>query len=255
MTVDTAKLAKIAEQVKQLLDLSASAKEIGSLAEAEVAAAKAAELMVKYNLSREVVVTQEKRDDTIYQAIPHMKGSKSVVEWQLQLGAALASAGSVLCAFTKENGFFSVIFFGDKDCTQICAYQFSYLVSAIEIEVDKSYRRNYARTKEANPGWRPAFIAGCITGLTSKLKEAVQKAEQEYREQEGAETTALAVISRDQRLARLSDRVLGPAPKMHEFQRLTGNNNTAYNKGFQWGRTVEVPAALPQSNEIPKLRG
>lgn len=178
----------ILNKIKKLLNHADSATKIGSLAEAEVAAAKANELLMQYNLSIDKVDRLEKKPQIEEQIIsPDNLFPKNEGKWMIDLWNTISKYN--FCKIITINGGMGGFYFiGQKHNKEITQY----IVEQLEVKIRELAResfRNYIGPEKRGTFIR-GFLSGAVTGIYHKLKAEREK----IKEAQNNEMTALILV-------------------------------------------------------------
>lgn len=220
----TEQQAKIIEKIRRLLALSKSPNEF----EAAAAAAKAQDLLFKYNLSTADIDIAGKSEEE-YGAAWFNDGVNS--RWRHMLLEAVASnsfceAGRVI----GRHGTYQIL--GKKSDIEIVTYLFNYLAETVE-RMAAQYRG-----KGLGREWLNAYRRGLVIGIAVTLRGQRLKSERE-----AGETSRALVISNIQKLEELKERFWAmqhskPHPEITE--------RAAFYQGTRDGRQIPIHQALKE---------
>jgi len=229
---------KIIQKIQQLLALTESSNEH----ESALAAAKAVELMQKYNISEEQTRTQGPRD--IIEETTTL-GYKTPQPWALQLAGAIAQA--YFCRILMHGGEF--IFIGRPE--NVKAATFSYmnlswkLINLAQIRT-REYTENFKAQRGYSPRgadryhqpnfWRNSWILGAAESVKQKIEEQRIKFESTQAGQ------SIVVV----RSAEVDSFVVEKYPHLGKYQSHTRDiREDAYLRGQSDGSQISLDDALP----------
>lgn len=246
---------EILEKLKKLIRLQESAEKIGSLAEAENAALRVQDLLLKYNLSLSDINTKEEKEDIgeeTYSGINDLtKGKES--DWVLHLFNVIARHN--LCEmFSRtsrgphEAGKCNrdAILVGSPTNVMIVKYTVETLVPRIRDAGKEAARKG--KNEIPNPkAFMRAFLLGATRGIAAKLKEQVEA--MKAHENNSGPITALVRTNQVQ-LKTYIDENFGRI-KLRGKQ--TPKDGGGYNKGFETGKNMSINKGVSGSNGVPVL--
>lgn len=167
---------KIIAKIKKLLALATSPNE----EEAASAAAKAAELLARYNIDREQVDNLADTSTIIEIAVPALYAL-----WRFAIGNAVGNLYFAVHYVDDRDDILipNNVFVGEPHNAQVAALMFTYLISTVE------------RLSDATVGdgsYRAAFMNGCAARLHGRMQALHQAA----THQNNSSTTLPAVYAR-----------------------------------------------------------
>lgn len=233
---------KILDKIKKLLKKSESAKDIGSIEEAEAFAAKVQELLAKYNLELSQINTDDEQygDNVEHE---YMKAWHSNIGGNDSLHIMRAIAQFNWCYVyavgdMKDN---KMVILGTPENIEVCKYIHS-IVCRIFIDASRAEYKKYVKNEDyifegrLKPvtwdTFARAFMKGCAKGLKHKLKSERERFVENNENAYG--------------LVRTNDIVLQNYVetkfKMGKGQRAGKSTDAgnAYGKGYKTGRDVTI---------------
>lgn len=168
---------KVMDRLRKLLNKATSAREIGSVPEAEAFAAKARELLEKYKLDMSEVSLeeQEKEEPVGYGETVTPKHAKAKPEnWSSDLAWYVAAHFCCrILVFQKSN---KVLLVGRPTDRAICAYVIERLLHFGEDECGRQFWRERGRRQRATgswamPNWKASWYLGYVTALRDRFAE------------------------------------------------------------------------------------
>lgn len=155
-------MEQIVEKIQKLLALSKSQNEH----EAAAAAARAAELMTKYQISEAEIPSDE-------------EGSEIISELDVEPGVKKGWKGQVIYGVAYSLGIQSFYTYGTKAFRLVgrdsdlsaAKYMISYLVSEINRLADKAWNKAKMFTAEHGKAWKNSFRVGAAMTVKGRLKE------------------------------------------------------------------------------------
>lgn len=161
-------VSPIVEKIAKLLKKAESAREVGSLKEAELFAGKVNELLVKHNLEMSQVESIDLSSDRVLDTLDDLKinleyGKNSIEGlWEIDLAGAIARYNftKVLfrgsrhkSAFTGTIFYPKINFIGRKDNVEISIYLFEFLRNAFSELAASGYKEEFDATREKFAWW------------------------------------------------------------------------------------------------------
>lgn len=232
---------KIIEKIIKLMEKADSAKEIGSIAEAEAFAAKAQKLLAEYNLTK-ADLTKEEAAAEIYHVempskVPGIGGRSS-----LNIMAVIARFNwcrAYTYGKTSEN---KMIIVGSPENIEVCQYIHSQLIIAfitIGNKEYKNYKENFEPWMNERTGkpvgfdtYMRTFFAGAADGLSTKLRE-------EREEFMKANESSTAIIRTNEVV--IKDYVAAKWGGSGKGRRQNYDDSAgAYSKGVQAGKSAKI---------------
>jgi rRNA processing protein Krr1/Pno1 len=163
----------IIDKIHKLLNLKEGAEAVGSLAEAENAAAKLQDLLMKYNLDLAEVrkAKQEERfemhDDWVYMGD---KADKRESTWVTMLCAAIAR--NSMCRVSVHDWHIHII--GEKNNVQLILYICDQMIEKVRIAEKFAWKIHDAQPdfygKEKRGTFRRGFYQGACHGIDQRLR-------------------------------------------------------------------------------------
>lgn len=174
------KNTKVIEKIIKLMEKAESAKELGSIAEAETFAAKAQELLATYNLSKSDLTKEEAAAEIIHMSMPaKVKGIGGKSSFNImQVIAKFNWCSAYTMGKTSDN---KMIMVGSPENIEACQYIHSIVMRAFMAvgKVDyKKYKEDFEPYMNPVTGkpvgfdtYMRTFFLGASQGLHSKLRE------------------------------------------------------------------------------------
>lgn len=226
------KLAKLIEHEK-------SAKEIGSVNEAEAFAVRIQELLLEVQI--------KKLDDTdpireeMFDPFDHDLKRSRRVKWQERLANVLSSANS--CKHLIIPGSNLIVFVGRDSDRKTVIYLYGMLARLIESESQLTYWREYktAQRKERRgedpwatkdlKGFRQSWISGAIFGLTQRFME-------KKKEMVNTDEKRALILCSEQKVQDFVDQI--STGKAKTLSGRHGFNEDGFDSGKKWGSSVSI---------------
>lgn len=170
---------KIIDKIIKMMEKAESAKEIGSIAEAETFAAKAQDLLAKYNLSKSDLTKEEAAAEIIHiempSKVPGIGGRSS-----FNIMAVIARFNWCQAYTYGKSSANKMIMIGSPENIEVCQYIHSTVMAAFmrvgKVEY-KEYKENFTWDQNPRTGkpvgfdtFMRTFLKGASDGLHLKLK-------------------------------------------------------------------------------------
>lgn len=192
---------KIIDRIKKILEL---AKNSSNEEEAATAAARAAELMTKFEITEAELAIEAGVEHTPEPIEHHVIRDDGKVRqrrsaWRGIIAGAVAQ--SYGCRSYFQGG--HVVFFGRTSGNQACTYTYQYLCNEVEALTSVAWiRAGLKPSKSLTKSWKNAFRIGAARTIASRLtstQKVVQEALKTALETapESTQTQALMVIDRE----------------------------------------------------------
>lgn len=244
MTTSEKELDSIKEKIEKLLNKAESAKQIGSLEEAAAFAAKASNLLMKYNLCMSDIGGKPKDDMEVGRIdLGELHGfNKTEGDWVVQLYNAIAKFN--LCRVIKVNmpGHMKIVIIGDKFNTETVMYIAGQLVNRLK-ELQRERFKQYKGTEKKGTFKRSYFI-GAVNGIWDKLEE-----NKKAQEVENVNVTAL-VRTNELELQSKVEEVFADSLKTGKARKSKGQDGSFY--GYQDGKRMNVNPGLNEKSKQHK---
>ncbi len=218
--------ARIAEKVRRLLALSTSSNEH----EAAAAAAKAQELLHRYNLSMADVSAAERPDY-----------GREIVD----IGNSASWRGVLLQAIAKPNGAYVVglgagryAIIGQPHTIEVCRYLYEYLSREIDRLADQAWSR-YSGYESSSRRWKTSFRFGAVSIVADRL--------QRQRQAQEAEPESRALIIRDD--AAVKAAVTRYYPRLAQQRVRAGTSSSGYRAGQQAGASMGLHTGIGATSQ------
>lgn len=230
---------KILEKIQKLLNLAEGAKAIDSLAEAELAATRAQELLIKYNLSLEQVeegTVLVMVDREIIKTMGFEK--KSDGTWVSDLWSAIAKNNFCKILY-KGRGKWYIVLIGEEHNRLIVKDLVESFIPRIRALAPK-YRKEYLENIEEGTQswmiekkgtWRRGFFRGAVEGIRSKLAEHYEELKQESEE-----INKMALVKMDKIEVYMSEKY----PKLKYTTQTKSSGTSGREQGFKIGKSMNL---------------
>lgn len=231
----------VMDKLRKLMRHEESAREIGSIAEAEAFAAKIQQLLIEHKLEMSEVkasddhdterddgpVDEQKFDPTAL-GIPY--SGRQRVAWIEDLASVIARAH--FCRILVMNGTTSIWFVGKAQDRAVTGYVFSALVKAAIAQCDSAYNRARSDPWADTKGFRRSFYSGFVGAIRDRL----------YQQRKAADaTTSTALV-----LANADGAVQAYMKKHSSKASSIGSSSTFNRDGFSRGQAAGQRASMAQ---------
>jgi len=246
-------------KIQKLLSLSDSPNEN----EAAQAAAKATELLQKYNLSMETVDSSKIGETGKVERQRHKYAkSKRRTRWEVDLSSAVADANFCKCLY----GFYHITFIGKPHNIKVARYMFEQLAERLYWIVYEKTQEWGKETKQQMADeqgwnvkdidarsdiyphpttWRANWLDGAVSGINRQLFE-----QRRTFEKSSKKANALMVITGKEIEAFMEENY----PKLGSISFDYGGAYDAYNRGHSYGREMSISKGIESSGGSKKLK-
>lgn len=239
----------IIARIKKLLKHAASAKEIGSLQEAEAFTAKANELLLEYNLEISQIKLEEGEDEFaqwMYAESISYKNNQSGDRWLLKLIGVLTKHN--LCSYTYNSHFKTFRVYGRMENVDSVVWLYNFLSTGLLRLAQQAHVNRTMDEKIFYGNNRYSFLKdwliGAVTGFDAKLEAQRQAAAK------ASQMNALMVINKDA-LNRYADtKIANLKPGRKSKPIYVGS---AYEKGYEVGRNYSINKPLTAAKSTTKM--
>ena len=170
----TTDLDKIKSRIEKMLRKAESAKEIGSLHEAEVFAKTANKLLMEYNLSMSDINLGENKQN-INDFGLELKYNKTDGDWMVRLYHTIAKFN--LCKVIRIGKTTKIVIIGEKYNVDLVMFISSQLVHVIKSLCSQRWKE-YNGFEKKNT-FKRGYYSGAVVGLYSKLREQQEELNRE----------------------------------------------------------------------------
>lgn len=238
-------LEKVTEKIRKLLAKSESAKESGSIQEAEIFALKAQDLLLQYNLSQQDINKPE--ESPILMEIINLndfeKIAKTEGDWILSLFIGLSRYNLCKSIILGNRGNNIIYIFGERHNIDIVKYlhdQLRVKIKRLSLEAWKEYRGLEKRNT-----FLRGYKKGVVVGIEKKLYDQQQEQMKKYEGMPGLVKVNMEAI--DKTVAR----EVGPLGRSRS-RALSGQEGR--NRGFKDGYNMNINKGISnQAGSSQKL--
>lgn len=243
--VDNKELGKVTEKIRKLLAKSESAKESGSIQEAELFALKAQDLLLQYNLSQQDINKPE--ESPIIAEIVDLndfeKIAKTESDWVLTLFIELSKYNLCKSIILGNRGYNKVYVFGERHNIDIVKFlhdQLRVKIKRLSLEAWKEYKGLEKRNT-----FLRGYKKGVVQGIKTKLLEQQQAQMKKYEGMPGLVKVNTQAINKSIAIK------LGPLGKSRS-RALSGEDGKG--KGFRDGYNMNINKGISnQTRSSQKL--
>lgn len=231
-------MEKVVEKIRKLLAKSESAKENGSVHEAESFALKAQELLLQYNLSQQDIHQEEKSaiEMEIVKLDADFTIQKTEGPWITDLFIVLSNHNlcRVIIYGNRNNNM--VYIFGERHNIEIVKYMHSQILTKIK-KLSLEAWKEYFGLEKRNTFLR-GYKVGVVKGINSKLYEQQRHQMSKYSGMAGL------VKVNDQAITQKIQEEIGPLRRSKK-KSLKGDDGK--NKGYQDGKNMQLNKGISGS--------
>ncbi len=240
--VDAAKRDKVLEQVKGLL--AKTVEKGATVEEAAAAAAKASELMLKYNIERSAL--EEKwREETLVIGKKYVK-LPWTDRWMKDLMYAVARNNFCRVVYHGSSHYVTVV--GAEHNVQVCEHLFDYLQRQAKRLTEQAWRqvKDYPEQYTTRGGYRNAFRYGFIDMVNLRLQKM------RFGVEEKDETSKALIVGMD---AAVEAALKQAFPELRSAKQTDVKDGYAYRDGARAGQAVALQSAVGGGTADPAKAG
>lgn len=240
----------ILEKIKKLMRLKESAEKVGSLAEAQNAAAKMQNLLTKYNIEIHSISTEEEQKSRIDQSDKlDFKCTKTGGKWKLNLLDVICRYNFCKMIFVNNRYSKTMTIIGDKNNIEVVVFIYNFLTlnlfSLAELRWKEYQKVNVIQNSSFRYTFLRNYLQGAIEGLESKFRK-------EKREMEQQNSTLTSVILyNDKAIESFVQEKIGKL-KTSKTSNLRGHDE-AESIGYEDGLNIKIVKALDTEENQTKL--
>lgn len=185
---------QIIDKIRKLMMHSESARELGSIAEAEAFASKAQKLLAEHNLSKADITVEEAKKEVVHVSMPaKVKGVGGRSAFNIM---AVIAEFNWCKAYTMGNASHNkMIIVGSPENIEVCEYIHTQVTNAL-VAVGK---RDYKKYKDDfEPDWtrdkpvgQDTFLRTFLAGASSGLREKLRSEREEFVKQNESSTAII----------------------------------------------------------------
>jgi hypothetical protein len=234
---------KIIDKVRKLLELSKS----GNVNEASSAAARAQELMSKYNIEEAALAVESGEEDGPIEVEDlHVFESAKLQNWRGILSQAISRANgcstySSMCAIPVNNKFerrACTKIVGPRAAADLVRYMYAYICSEVE-----RLAKEIGKTQSTGRSWHHSFKLGAAIEIAGRISQSAR--DERTRAVQQAQSSGTALVRVNSALARLDERREAVAARCKEIGLRAGgsvrsSNSAAYEAGRAAGAGIAI---------------
>jgi hypothetical protein len=228
---------KVLDRIRKLLELSNS----DNANEAAMAAARAATLMVDYQIEEAELAPDVTEDEPVTEETIASDGRR--VQWKLALVNGLAKSLGCACYYNSTGSGTKYQAVGPKSALETITYMYSYLVKEVGRLADVAYAAEVAEcdssgvSRPSARGWKGSFRVGCSRTISSRL--IAQRVTTIAKAKDAGKTQALMVVDRRALVVKdFMTKSVGP------LRRSTTSAGRSSRSGLKAGRTAGAGVSL-----------
>lgn len=234
--------SKILRQVKALLKVTSARG--ATEEEAQNAAAKAQELLLRYNLTLSHVIDLETASDPVEGRIVETACSSSLCGWKASLLAVTAKAYNCRSLTTWKGGKRAYQITGRVSSVAVAAEMFHYLTDAVETVAQFRCR-----------GQGKSYSDSFKKGMVARLGERLQQQKETLKRTEG-QSFALAVVSLEQRTSQeVANYYQQQGMRISTGRGYGSRHSSGYRAGREAGEKVSLAPQVSGSKGFKALGG
>lgn len=239
---------KIADKLRKLIALQNGAMEVGSISEAENAAARIQELLMKYNM--ELTDVELEKEEVSREDLEASFIKTEPKDWITKLYNAIAMHNFCKLVYivepsTKGPKYYRFALIGADQDREVVKYLTDQLVSKLRYLARESYKKNQ-RVGEKRNTYIRGFLTGAVNQIFTRLIEQRKKDEQAQ-----ANTTAL-VLKKEAKLEAKVQQEFG-ALRKHRTRSKGYSGREGFTEGVKAGKTVSINRGVGSSSKTKLL--
>lgn len=227
----------VIKKIQKLLSLADGAAKVGSMAEAENAAAKAQQILIEYNLSLEEVNSfkDQKKVITDEYIDPSKLYMGKEGKWIFKLYQVIAQNN--LCTIISYNKGEALALIGTESNREIVKYFVSYLIPQIR-KLARSAFKDYDGIEKKGTFIR-GYLLGCVAGIHAKLNSQLSQ-----MKNENPNIQALVKVS-GQELEEYKDKKW---PNLRKVTIGRSSSESGFSQGFEKGKNMDLHKGIKGRN-------
>lgn len=239
----------IISRIKKLMRHAESAKQLGSLEEAEVFSAKVEELMIEYNIELSQVKLEENEgefDKWMYGEKVSYKDNQAGQRWRLNLVEVLCEYN--FCNYTWNAYSHTFRVYGRMENVDTVVWMYNFLsIGLLRLAQEAHVKRDtmdQVMYRQNRYSFLKDWLIGAVVGLDRKFR--LQREQSAHAEQIGG----LVLFNKE-----ALDRYLKiQNPSVRTVKMKTINVGTAYVKGVEAGENYSINPPLGRTKETKQLK-
>jgi DNA-binding FrmR family transcriptional regulator len=226
---------RIIERIRKLLDMQYGAEKIGSLHEAENAAARIQEILFKYNADLSDIDLEKNENKISENQISIATQVKRIEgQWVSLLYNVIAKGNlcRAICHQVRGGEIFAVSLIGNRVNIEITQYTVEQLIPRIRIMAKRSW--DHYNGGEKKNAYMRGFYKGAVHGINYKLEEQKKSMMQEQ--------SISALVKRED--AALENYINGNHQDLKTSKSNPLSAQDGLHRGFQAGKDIEINKGL-----------
>lgn len=239
----------IKSKIEKLFKKAESAKELGSLQEAETFMAKAQEILTKYNIEQSELNLGDEQENPVGYEVINMgeahNWKKTDGRWLIQLYHVVGQHNFCKVVINRTPGTSQVItLIGEDHNRDVVKFMCSNIIPKIR-NLEKDRWKEYHGSEKRN-AFRRAYLSGAAAGIGAKLSEQRKQDKAKYEGLTGI------IVLKDQLVDEKTAEIFGKL-KQSRSRRLSANDAGA--RGYSDGKKVKVDPGVKggKSSNGPNL--
>lgn len=230
----------ILARIKKLMRHSKSARELGSLEEAEAFAAKVVELSQQYNIELSTIkVDEEDKDEFskyMYGEYVNYSCNQAGNRWRLDLVGVITESNFCSYLFNSHHRRFRV--YGRMENVDVSIWMYNFLSTGLMRLAQEAHTQRSAEDKIVYGSNRYSFLKDWLLGAVEGIR---YKLEQEKKRKENVDQINGLVLYNKEQLSRFLKET-NPNVKAKVFK--TIHVGSAYAKGYEAGKNYNISKPL-----------
>jgi hypothetical protein len=235
-------------KLNKLKNLEDGARSVGSFEEAENAASKFQDLLLKYNLDADEVLSAglQKKIDMLGESVElNQFYAYRASDWAYKLIKVVAHYSLcqiIITSSSSKKDKISIV--GERQNVAMALYIMEQLVEKIKVAFKISYKEY--KGPENEKLFRRGFLTGAVTAINLKLSIQERKAKEEEMKRGGNSLALMVVDKRKKAHDYLKE--LFPHSKTINTKKVQLRSEDGFNKGVEAGRGIDINKGLTPTN-------
>ncbi len=230
---------RIIEMIRRLLGLATS----NNVHEATLAAAKAQELLFKYNL--DIAQIEELGGPQAQEYISEfieLSNTKQYISWKRGLLHIIAKYN--FCRTVSYTNSVQCMIVGKRHNIEVVQYLYSYLAGEVARLAENGYKNNNRKGWVQKPTWINSFCSGAVSGIYQQLRA------QRVQDLGLSSSSTAMVVTTDRELDNALDQFM---PNRRTGRSYQVSDISARNIGYKKGLEIPINDAVPSGNKQLQL--
>lgn len=229
------------DRIKSLIEKLQRLSKSSNVHEAELAASRMSDILLKYNLSLSDI---EQKEDDIEREAHALGGSSCEQLWRGALHAAIARYN--FCRSIRVQTTFKNFVLGKRHNLAVVAYMYDYLSKTIWRLAKEAAKKEFGKDLGGRYSFLNSFAEGAVAAIEARLK-----ADREKAVKANAESRSLVVVQ-DALVQKKYDEDLG---KKEKNIRNSGNRDlSGYVQGVAAGGRIGLHQGVEQRDKAKEVR-